>query len=679
MNCSAILNNDKLILETAKIKRVYRFNNGDLISELIEDKTSGTRWNQDVNAGFSLGWEGKEIETDFALPGGDAVPEKRKFEQKEVSATQYSSEHLLVKVSFAIENVEIMREFKLYPDSPAISCTFYLRGETEKQWLEKPDSGVNAPLESASDITALDLPAPMLEKFYFPEKHLRCKCIQFFDVTDVNNNLVKSEEFLPYGRSSNYTGNLMMGSNVMNEDGFFILKEAPCSDIQMASPGFDFIADNRHIKLIGLGVLPSDLKKDEWTRGYGFVSGLASGGEEALVNALRKHKECVRKFDSKRDKMILLNTWGDRSQDATLSESFALNELEFASTLGITHFQLDAGWQIEPFASILAGEVNNNPVWEPEDIWQVHPERFPNGLDPVVSKANKLGIELCLWYSPCPGDDYYQWSKDADILIGFYKKHKIRIFKIDGVVILSRAGELNLRKFLDKVKQATNDTAVFNLDTTAGKRFGYNYFDEYGNYFIENRYTDWGNYYPHWVLRNLWQLSEYVQPQFMQFEFLNNLRNPQCYNDNDALAPGNIPFEYCFAVTMASQPLAWFEASGLSKEALKAADAISAYEKEQTPFHRGRVLPIGDEPQGTSWTGFQSIGDNQGYFIIYREFNNRDHADIKVRELGGKRIKCTHICGNGKDFESKVTEEGMLTFELPKKFSYALYKYGMME
>ena len=127
---------------------------------------------------------------------------------------------------------------------------------------------------------------------------------------------------------------------------------------------------------------------------------------------------------------------------------------------------------------------------------------------------------------------------------------------------------------------------------------------------------------------------------------------------------------------MASQPLAWFEASGLPAEALKASVAISAYAENQSAFHQGRVLPIGDEPQGTSWTGFQSIGNEQGYFLIYREFNNKDHADIKMHELAEKTVKCNLICGSGKPFTGKVTEDGRLTFELPDKFSYAFYRYS---
>ena len=72
----------------------------------------------------------------------------------------------------------------------------------------------------------------------------------------------------------------------------------------------------------------------------------------------------------------------------------------------------------------------------------------------------------------------------------------------------------------EAVRQATEDAVVFNLDLTAGQRYGYHYFNEYGNIFVENRYTDWSNYYPHWTLRNLWMLSRYVPPQNLQIEFM---------------------------------------------------------------------------------------------------------------------------------------------------------------
>ena len=111
---------------------------------------------------------------------------------------------------------------------------------------------------------------------------------------------------------------------------------------------------------------------------------------------------------------------------------------------------------------------------------------------------------------------------------------------------------------MNKVLDETGNNAVFNLDVTAGRRGGYHYFNEFGNLFLENRYTDWQNYYPDTTLRNLWMLSKYVPSRNLQIEFLNKWRNAGKY-EGDPFAPSNYSFEYLFAITMAAQPLAWFE------------------------------------------------------------------------------------------------------------------------
>ncbi|WP_217452104.1 hypothetical protein [Mucilaginibacter humi] len=125
---------------------------------------------------------------------------------------------------------------------------------------------------------------------------------------------------------------------------------------------------------------------------------------------------------------------------------------------------------------------------------------------------------------------------------------------------------MNLRKMFDTVMLVTNNQAVFNLDVTAGRRYGYHYFNTYGNIFLENRYTDWSNYYPHWTLRNLWMLSAYVPPQNLQIEFLNNYRKADKYDKADQFAPSKVSMEYEFALTMMAQPLAgWRRPAYLKK------------------------------------------------------------------------------------------------------------------
>ena len=181
------------------------------------------------------------------------------------------------------------------------------------------------------------------------------------------------------------------------------------------------------------------------------------------------------------------------------------------------------------------------------------------------------------------------------------------------------------------MQQVSQGRVVFNLDATAGQRGGYFFFNEYGNIFLENRYTDWANYYPYQTLRNLWMLARYVPPEDLQIEFLNQWRNPEKYPADDPFAPARYSFDYLFAITMAGQPLAWLEATRLPEKAFAAASLVRLYRKHRVAFHRGTILPVGEEPSGRSWTGFQSIGSQQaGYLLIFREDNDRAQRDLAV-------------------------------------------------
>jgi len=372
--------------------------------------------------------------------------------------------------------------------------------------------------------------------------------------------------------------------------------------------------------------------------------------------------------------MIMLNTWGDRGQDTRMCEAFVLREIEAGAKLGVTHFQLDHGWESTQ-AEANTWPLNLQQIWDTSHFWDVHTGRFPNGLTPCVEAARRAGIELCLWFNPAPDDSYAHWQDDANVLIGLYHRYGIRTFKIDGVEIPDKRAERNLRRMLETVLEATGQQAVFNLDVTAGRRFGYFDFTEYGNKFLENRYTDWSNYYPHWALRNLWMLSRYVSPRTLQVEFLNKWRNPANYPADDPLAPAKVPFDYVFAITMAAQPLAWFEATGLPQEAFDIAGLVRIYREHQTAFHAGTVLPIGESPCGTGWTGFQSCGAGTGYFLVFREWNQRPEASLTCWTKPGHTVRCRHLAGQGEDFNAEADTDGRLVFHLPQPFSFGFYWY----
>jgi hypothetical protein len=156
---------------------------------------------------------------------------------------------------------------------------------------------------------------------------------------------------------------------------------------------------------------------------------------------------------------------------------------------------------------------------------------------------------------------------------------------------------------------------------------------------------------------------------------LNKWRNKDKYV-GDPFAPITYSYDYLFAITMAGQPLAWFEASHLPDEAFsEIGNTVRQYRGIQSDFHRGNIFPIGDEPSGMSWTGFQSMQAGQGYFLVFRERNDHPEAKIRTWLTPGKEIKCTNKIGKGKDFMTKVGEDGTVTFKLPEKNSYALYHY----
>lgn len=225
--------------------------------------------------------------------------------------------------------------------------------------------------------------------------------------------------------------------------------------------------------------------------------------------------------------------------------------------------------------------------------------------------------------------------------------------------------------------EATGWKAVLNLDATAGRRGGYFFFNEYGNIFLENRYTDWGNYYPYWSLRNLWMLSRYVAPQSLQIEFLNKWRNKEKYA-GDKFAPSTYSFDYLFAITMAAQPLAWFEASNLPDEAFPTGGVIQKYKTVQHDFHTGYVFPVGDEPSGKSWCGFQSVKDRKGYFLLFRESNEEESFDMDTFFEPGEQVEFTPVLGAGKAFRSIAGKDGRIRFSLSEPNSYVLYSYRVL-
>lgn len=659
--CYGRLKNDTLTIGNSLIERKFLWNNGNIKTYSLTNKANGQTWlNGNPTPDFRVTKDLPEAQN------GDITVEK-------VKETKIYPAYLKVEVAFKLDQLDIKRVYRIYDDSPVIACDTYLKGIVNSVFGGREVSAADRKnIEFSDDMKSKEVTA-VLDQFQFQGQHWHARSVEFSDVTDWHNNLVFEKDIISY-RKLGYRGNLLFAYNGEDDCGIFFLKEAPCSAVQLAYQGQDFFTDFGKFTVTGLGITEKDITPDHWTKTYGCVLGVYSEGELNRLQALRSYQKNIRTYRDDRDEMIMMNTWGDRSQDSKVNEAFCLKELERAAQLGVTHFQIDDGWQVgkSPNSAVARGSFKN--IWDNKDYWKPDPEKYPRGLNPIVKRGKELGIEIGLWFNPSVQNDFADWQKDAQALVDLYRAYGIRIFKIDGLTIPTKEAETNLHRLFDKVLEETNEEVIFNLDATASRRGGYHSFNEYGNIFLENRYTDWQNYYPYWTLRNLWMLSKYVPAEKLQIEFLNKWRNADKYK-GEVFAPANYSFEYLFATTLAGQPLVWLEGTNLPEEALTLKKQIEAYKKFQHDMHTGTILPVGDEPSGRSWTGFQSLKEGKGYLIVYRENHPEETAEIETWLPQGTKIKCTPLMGHGKAMTAVTGKKGRVEVSLPSVNDYVVYKY----
>lgn len=383
--------------------------------------------------------------------------------------------------------------------------------------------------------------------------------------------------------------------------------------------------------------------------GYRWTLLAYQDGSPGRTMALHAYQRLRRTYEPSRDGMLLSNTWGDRSQDARMCQEFMLREISAGACLGADVVQLDDGWQ----AGVTSNSVTAGGAWEGfwarGSFWTVHPQRFPQSLAPLVEAAATQSLRLGLWYAPDSADDIGNWQRDAQAILALHRRWGINYFKIDSISIRSKTAERNLQRLVAAIQADSGGRVVLDIDITAGKRGGYWFLLHAGPLFVENRYTDRRGYWPHQTLRNLWKLAHWVDPLRLRMEFLNPTRNQALYAA-DPLAPGAYSPQYLFATVMGCSPLGWFEMSHLPASFVsEVAKLVAIWKKHREAYFRGVILPIGAEPDGTSWTGFASITPDRhsAYLLLFREFNNRPNWEVELPLLIPGRYTATILAGTG--------------------------------
>ncbi len=534
---------------------------------------------------------------------------------------------------------------RVFPNTPAV----------EVEQLSKPESGPDALVDQLALSDSSDL--------VFTNVELK-------DHTDSNHKgLVFPKEFkltTPFTSS----GNIAFVENCDTQNGLLFIKIAPLPHARASKTDHDFSWDGKTLYWKGPGY--NSISK----HGYPCAVICYSGGRAGRIAASQKYQRALRRYVPGRDGQLLSNTWGDRSRDAKISEEFLKTEIIAGEKFGIDVMQVDDGWQ--------RGTTQNSAVarsksgvwsgfWKADpNFWSPHEERLPNGLDPVAASASKHGLKLGIWYAPDSDDDFGNWERDADRILELHRDHSVTYFKLDSIVMETEIAEHRVSQLMNKVIEESKGEVVIDLDVTAGVRPGYLGAISVGTVFVENRYTDWGSYWPNKTLRNFWQLSEFIDPIRLRMEFLNNFRNIEKYKGADQ-APSTYPPAYLFASVMFSSPLAWFEVSELpEKFSQEVAPLVKVWKEHRVNIHQGDMIPIGDVPDGTSWTGFCSIAKDRksGYAVVFRELNDQSTASIDLPFIDtDKEIEV--LSGDGK----ASLKNGKLEVELAKPRSYLFVKF----
>lgn len=611
-------------LENSRIERQIVIENGVPVRSVVTNKISGAQWASD----------GKDPVIRIpgvALEGSSVRIEDTAWENGEKQSA----------LVFLTAEYELRWEMKLWEDPAVIESRIGVKrvpgGKCVRQEQKVCGSGgEGCELQERNSLQEAAKPqeGDYIDGCGSTSRHVDLKAVQFFDRTDEADQLVEERESALYSRGrAGYDGHLFILQEKISGEALLWVKNAPCEVAQFHRKGHDFTMNTLgNLHLCGSGISPEEVTEEAYLYAYSTAVGVCErGGAEALFRQYYQ-KDYVRKA-TVNPHYIMSNTWGDRNCDKCVCEEFMRKEIETAARLGCDIVQIDDGWQkgITANSALASGGVWNGKfrLTDP-DFWTPHPAKFPNGFEPIVRAAAEKGVELGLWFSPDNENDYGDWELDADVMIGFFRQYGIRYFKIDGVVIRNHLCVENMLKMFDKVQKSCAADVVFNMDITNGKRFGYLFHRQIGDIFVENRYTDFGNYYPHNTLRNLWELAQYLPVERLQMEVLNHRRRQDRYED--ILAPANYDIDYLFASVMAAKPLLWMEMSELEEEDKERLEKlITVYKKYRNDF--GAVMPIREKPDGFSCTGFRICGRENDYVILLREQSEEGTFTVPVKEI----------------------------------------------
>lgn len=674
-DCRLTADGADVVLENAALRTRWRLDETGLGLACIENRATGFCWQAADGAAAAPACMAPP---QGALPQWEAQPQNAGLR----------AAHWIVRCTWRQGARCVTRCFLLYPESPFLTLWTEWENPPGDAFAAQPGqaptpTGIEAaarpgqpPTPTGIWGTATDagtaaqaLPGDVMAAVPLPGGHLRWRCLRFSDQTDTHDTLVWEQGAPVYpAEHVAANGSFFTVADVRAGEALFAARHAPVTP-EFCSPGPQFRLAPGLLCVLQNGCAGAP----EGNTGCTCVLGAVQTRQ--LWARYRAFYRLGWRAPWQRHALLLSNTWGDRSRDARVCEAFLLQEIDCAADLGLDAVQIDDGWQK---GVTVNSACPDGGVWEGyyaarADFWQPHPVRFPRGLRPVAEHAAARGIALGLWFSPDSSNDFANWQRDAETLLDLWQTHGIAIFKLDGVKLHTPLARTRYLALLNAVCAGSGEKILLQQDITAEQRLGYFAAREYGTLFVENRYTDFGNYYPHRTLRNLWMLSRFLPAQRLLFELLNPRRNAARYA-GDPLAPGRYPADYLFASVLPAQPLFWMELSGLpDADAARLRRIVGVYRQHRDALWACDVCPIGQEPDGRAFPGFvfTAPGARWGYLLLFRE-NTPEREAVFPDAPRGVRLRL--LCANAPAAHTR-TAGGALRVRFAAPRAYAFYRW----
>jgi hypothetical protein len=105
--------------------------------------------------------------------------------------------------------------------------------------------------------------------------------------------------------------------------------------------------------------------------------------------------------------------------------------------------------------------------------------------------------------------------------------------------------------------------------------------------------------------------------------------------------------------------------------------AIAHYKQHQAAIYSGHIFPIGEMPDGATWTGFQSHSPKTGggYLIAYREDNPNESYRFYPKFLT-QPTRFENVTDDAPAITCEQPAEG-IEVTLPGERTFRLYRYAV--